>query len=64
MEILIGNGNCLVQILIHGFTENVCLSLSPFHLLRCDFTFVAGAGKSMLWYVDLLAFLSDIYGMY
>ena len=54
------NGNCLAQVLFYGSTGNVCVRIFyPFILLRRDyFTFVAGAGKSIFWYINLSEFLS------
>ena len=55
MEIPMENGNRLSQILFCGFTESVRVCVFyPSILLRRDFAFVAGAGKSILWYVNLL----------
>ena len=53
MGILMGNGNHLAQILIYGFTENVRVWVFHIQLLLLDFSSVAGAGKSILWYVKL-----------
>ena len=41
---------------IHG--KRACLSISCFQLLRRGFLFVAGAGKSILWYISLFKNLS------
>ena len=39
---------------VHG--KRPCLVLKPFKTLK--FPFLAGAGKSVLWYVELFVFLS------
>ena len=58
-----GNGNRPAQIPTYGFTENV--RVRAFHhsiLLRRDFAIVAGAGKSILWYILFISeFLLETY---
>ena len=50
------------QVLFYGFMENVCCRQLLLFVVTDGFSFVAGAGKSVLWYVHLLtAFVSKTY---
>ena len=59
------NGNCPDRVRFYGFMANVRY-LSPSHISQTLMTspFVAGAGKSILWYVHFMAIsvcLSDLF---
>ena len=54
---LMPNGKRLDQLPSYGYTENVGFSFLYSHPQSDSFAFVAGAGKSVLWYVYLPKFL-------
>jgi len=56
------NGTLLGQVRSYGFTANVGAFLAPIYILwrLMSFTSSAGAGKSVLWYVNPSKFLFRI----